>query len=576
MSRDMAPSGYHEYFEYRRYPLRVPPLDNGVDPVRHPVAIVGGGPIGLALALGLARHGVRSVVIEADDAVSYGSRAACISRRSLEILDRLGVAEDVLGEALPWTAGTSYYRDVPVYRLQMPMDENQRFAPMVNLEQCICEQLLADRAEALRSLVEIRWQTKLAGLQRRDDGVELELETPQTPYRLRADWVVACDGARSAVRQAMGLRFSGSTYDGTYIIVDIHLKSDYPTERRAWFDPPTNPGSTILVHKQPRDIWRVDYQLRDDEDPEEAVKPENVLPRVRSHLEWIGERDDWTPVWISAYRANCLTLDSYRHGRVLFAGDAAHLVPIFGVRGMNSGIDDTHNLAWKLAWVVQGRSPAALLDSYSSERVFAARENIRHASKSTEFMAPPSSAFKLMREAALGLATCRPVLRHAHQPAAIERDHVRRLAPQRRRFGTAAVRADARRGARRVSGRNGDGVAASDRAARPRLHRALPGRRRPAGGARRTARSAALGRVDRAAKDRGGRRVGRDRPTLSALRRRARGLLPRTSRRPRRRALARGAARLDRGGGPARTAIGLIRCSPTRNWTTSTPGRATR
>jgi len=411
VSRDAAssaPPGYHEYFEYRRYPLRVPPLDNGVDPVRHPVAIVGGGPIGLSLALGLARHGVRSVVIEADDAVSYGSRAACISRRSLEIFDRLGVARDVLGEALPWTAGTSYYRDVPVYRLQMPMDENQRFAPMVNLEQCICEQLLADRAEALREIVEIRWQTKLAGLQRRDDGVELELETPQTPYRLRADWVVACDGARSAVRQAMGLRFSGSTYDGTYIIVDIHLKSDHPTERRAWFDPPTNPGSTILVHKQPRDIWRVDYQLRDDEDPEEAVKPENVLPRVRSHLEWIGERDDWTPVWISAYRANCLTLDGYRHGRVLFAGDAAHLVPIFGVRGMNSGIDDTHNLAWKLAWVVQGRSFAALLDSYSTERVFAARENIRHASKSTEFMAPPSRAFSLMREAALGLATQDP------------------------------------------------------------------------------------------------------------------------------------------------------------------------
>jgi 3-(3-hydroxy-phenyl)propionate hydroxylase len=403
-----APEGYHEYFEYRHYPARLPPLVNGADPVRHPVAIVGGGPVGLALALGLARHGIRSVVIEADDTVTYGSRAACISRRSLEIFDSLGVARPVLDQALAWTSGTSYYRDVPVYRLEMPMDGNQRFPPMVNLQQCMCEQALVDRAAALADLIDVRWQTKLAGLDHRDDGVELSLETPLGPYRMNADWLVACDGARSAVRQALGLRFSGTTYDGTYIIVDILLRSDYPTERRAWFDPPSNPGSTILMHKQPLDIWRVDYQLRDDEDPQEAVKPENVLPRVRSHLRWIGERDDWVPVWISAYRANCLTLDSYRHGRVLFAGDAAHLVPIFGVRGMNSGVDDAHNLAWKLAWVVQGRAGAALLDSYSAERVFAARENIRHASKSTEFMAPPSKAFELMRSAALGLATRDP------------------------------------------------------------------------------------------------------------------------------------------------------------------------
>lgn len=400
-----AREGYHEYFDYRRHPARLPRLADGADPVRHPVAIVGGGPVGLSLALALARYGVRPVVIEADDTVTYGSRAACISRRSLEIFDKIGVAQPVLDQGLAWTAGTSYYRDVPVYRLEMPMDENQKFPPMVNLQQCMCEQVLVDEVERLGERAELRWQTRLASLASRDDGVALALETPLGPYRLNADWLVACDGARSPVRQALGLRFSGTTYDGTYIIVDILLRSDYPTERRAWFDPPSNPGSTILMHKQPLDIWRVDYQLRDDEDPEEAVKPENVLPRVRSHLQWIGERDDWVPVWISAYRANCLTLDSYRHGRVLFAGDAAHLVPIFGVRGMNSGVDDAYNLAWKLAWVAQGRAPERLLESYSVERVFAARENIRHASKSTEFMAPPSKAFELMRTAALGLAT---------------------------------------------------------------------------------------------------------------------------------------------------------------------------
>lgn len=400
---------YYEYFNYRRHPLKRPALSNGVELRRHQVAICGAGPIGLALALGLARHGIASVVIEIDDTVTYGSRASCISRRSQEVLDQLGCVDTILAKALPWTAGTSYYRDTPVYRLQMPMDENQKFYPMINLEQCYFDQFVLDAIESkYADLVDIRWQTKLAGFSHDERGARLQLDTAEGAYQLDCDWLIACDGARSAVRQQLGLRFSGSQYEGTYIIVDVHLKSDYPTERRAWFNPPSNPASTILMHKQPDDIWRVDYQLRDGEDPVEAQKPENVLPRVRAHLEWIGETGEWQPVLISAYKANCLTLDKYNHGRILFAGDAAHLVPIFGVRGMNSGIDDTHNLAWKLAYVLKGHAKPSLLDTYSDERVHAARENIRHASKSTEFMAPPSHAFYLMREAALSLSTQDP------------------------------------------------------------------------------------------------------------------------------------------------------------------------
>ncbi|HEY4371138.1 MAG TPA: FAD-dependent monooxygenase [Burkholderiales bacterium] len=420
---------YYEYFDYRRHPLQRPPLEGGVEGKRHAVAICGAGPIGLALALGLARHGIAAVVIEADDTVTYGSRASCISRRSQEILDQLGCVDTILQKALPWTAGTSYYRDTPVYRLQMPMDENQKFYPMVNLEQCYFDQFVLDAIEKkYADLVDIRWQTKLTGFSRDAHGARLQLDTAEGPYQLDCDWLIACDGARSAVRSQMGLRFSGSRYEGTYIIVDVHLKSSYPTERRAWFNPPSNPASTILMHRQPDDIWRVDYQLRDGEDPIEAQKPENVLPRVRAHLEWIGERDDWEPVLISAYKANCLTLDQYNHGRVLFAGDAAHLVPIFGVRGMNSGIDDTHNLAWKLAYVIQGHAQASLLDTYSDERVHAARENIRHASKSTEFMAPPSHAFYLMREAALSLSTRDPffsTLSNPRQTSAISYEQSR-------------------------------------------------------------------------------------------------------------------------------------------------------
>ena len=244
----------------------------------------------------------------------------------------------------------------------------------------------------------------------------MTLATPDETYKIDTDWLVAADGGRSVVREALGLKLQGTSYEGRYVIVDIHLKSERPTERLAYFDPPSNPGSTVLVHKQPDDIWRIDYQLRDDEDAQAAVLIENVAPRVDSLLAMMGETAPWHPVWITIYKANALTLEKYRHGRVLFAGDAAHLVPIFGVRGANSGIDDADNLAWKLAYVVQGKSGETLLDSYSDERVFAAHENLRHGTKSTEFMAPPTFAFELMRTAVLGLAGKHPQVRSLINP----------------------------------------------------------------------------------------------------------------------------------------------------------------
>jgi 3-(3-hydroxy-phenyl)propionate hydroxylase len=200
------------------------------------------------------------------------------------------------------------------------------------------------------------------------------------------------------------LKLEGTSYEGRYVIVDVALRSERPTERLAWFDPPSNPGSTILMHRQPDDLWRIDYQLRSDEDPEAAVRPENVIPRVASHLRMIGERDAWAPIWISLYRANALSLETYRKGRLLLAGDAAHLVPIFGVRGANSAFEDADNLAWKLALVIKGVADEELLDTYSAERVQAARGNLRQGMKSTEFMSPPSFGFELMRTAVLGLA----------------------------------------------------------------------------------------------------------------------------------------------------------------------------
>jgi 3-(3-hydroxy-phenyl)propionate hydroxylase len=403
-------------FTAKQYPASLPPLQGGVDQTRHPVVVVGGGPVGYCAALGLASHGVPVVLLEADDSVCFGSRAICISRRSLEIIARLGAAEGFLKQGLPWTGGRSFYRDDEVLHFKMPMDENQKHPPMINLAQYSIEQLLLDAAEQKSDLVEVRWQNRVTAIDARDDGARLTVETSAGAYTMEADWVVAADGGRSFLRETLGLKLKGTSYEGRYVIVDIVLDSARPAERLAYFDPPCNPGSTVLVHKQPSGVWRVDYQLRDGEDPDEAIKPENVMPRVESLLGMMGETGAWSPVWIGIYKANALTLDDYRHGRVLFAGDAAHLLPIFGVRGANSGIDDADNLAWKLAFVVKGIASARLVDSYSAERVAAARENLGYGTKSTEFMAPPSFAFELMRKAVLGLAVKFPELRSLINP----------------------------------------------------------------------------------------------------------------------------------------------------------------
>lgn len=403
-------------FTARQYAATRPRLRDGVEAMHHPVVVVGGGPVGLTAALGMANHGVPVVLIEADESVCTGSRAICISRRSLEIMERVGAVDGFKKIGLPWTGGRSYYRDTEVLHFTMPQDENQKLPPMVNLAQYHIEQILLDRAEECADLIDIRWQTIVTAIDARAEGVRLMLSTPQGDYALDADWLVAADGGRSFIRESLGLPLQGASYEGRYVIVDILLDSPRPAERLAYFDPPCNPGSTVLVHKQPDNVWRIDYQLQAGEDPEAAIRPENVWPRVTSLLEMMGETGAWKPIWITLYKANALTLERYRHGRVMFAGDAAHLVPIFGVRGANSGIDDADNVAWKLAYVIKGLASETLLDSYSSERVAAAHENLSYGTKSTEFMAPPSFAFELMRKAVLSLAIKHPQIRSLINP----------------------------------------------------------------------------------------------------------------------------------------------------------------
>ena len=400
----MRPAGRGEldslYFQYPRFPAPARAPGGGE---KTPVAIVGAGPVGMVAALTLARSGVRSIVLERKDTFNDGSRAICIARQSYHILDRLGAVRPFIEKSLGWTKGRSFYRGEQILEFDMPHGENEKFFPMYNLEQQYIEQYLWEAASN-RPEIEFRWRSEVTGVEVMGDGATLEIRDPNGDYTLSAHYVLAADGARSAVRGLCGLRLKGENFEGRYVIADVQMKHDYPTIRRALFDPACNPGGTVLIHRQPDDIWRVDYQLKEGESEEEATREENVREKVASILFDIGHKGPWALEWWSVYSANTLALDDYRKGPVFFIGDSAHIVPIFGVRGLNNGLADGENIGWKLARVINGEAGPSLLDSYTPERRGATLDVFANASKSARFMTPPSYGWSLMRNAALSLS----------------------------------------------------------------------------------------------------------------------------------------------------------------------------
>ena len=388
------------------YPYRAPDDLRATPPQRRPLIVVGAGPVGLAAAIDARLHGLPVLLFDEDKTVSVGSRAVCYAKRALEVLDRLGLGETPCAKGVSWNVGRTFMQEEEVYRFNLVPEAGHKRPGMINLQQYHLEEMLI--ARALEVGADIRWQHKVISVQPQADHVRMTVETPDGSFDIEADWLIVADGARSPIRRQLGLDIEGRIFMDRFLIADVVMKADFPAERWFWFDPPFHPGQSVLLHKQADNVWRIDFQLGWSADPEEEKKPEKVVARIKAML---GDERPFELEWLSIYTFQCRRMNEFRHGRLLFVGDAAHQVSPFGARGANSGFQDTDDLLWKLALVVQGKAPERLLDTYSADRTYAADENLLNSTRSTDFITPKSRMSRNFRNAVLDLAREHPFAR---------------------------------------------------------------------------------------------------------------------------------------------------------------------
>jgi 3-(3-hydroxy-phenyl)propionate hydroxylase len=379
--------------------------------VRHPVVVVGAGPVGLSLAIDLAQRGQRVLLLDNDDRLSTGSRAICFAKRTLEIWDRLGVGDRMCAKGVGWSVGKVFLQDKRLYEFDLLPEADHQRPAFINLQQYYAEAWLAVRAAELPE-IEIRWKNTVVACEQDEGATRLKIETPDGSYAIVADWVVASDGSRSPLRAMLGQESTGRVFRDRFLIADVKMEAEFPAERWFWFDPPFHPNQSVLLHRQPDNVLRIDFQLGWDADPEQEKRAENIKPRVDAMMKAaLGREVPYELEWASVYTFACLRMEQFVHGRVIFTGDAAHGVSPFGARGANSGVQDADNLGWKLDLVLRGLAPKALLETYGPEREYAADENILNSTRATDFITPKSPISHLFRDAVLHLAREHPFAR---------------------------------------------------------------------------------------------------------------------------------------------------------------------
>ncbi|MGH3728889.1 MAG: FAD-dependent monooxygenase [Micromonosporaceae bacterium] len=382
------------------------------------VAIVGNGPVGQSAALLLARWGVPTVLLDRRPRRDpVGSKAICQHRDVLDIWEAVGAGGQVAAEGVTWTTARTYYRVKELFAITLRDPGRSPFPPFVNISQSRTEEVLDERIAA-QPLIDVRWGYEVAGIGQDATGVTLRCVTAAGAETVTADYAVLCAGASCHdLRETVGVRFDGHSFADKFLICDIRAElPGWESERRFYFDPEWNPGRQVLIHPCPGGTYRIDWQVPPNFDLEAEERGGGLDRRIR---QIIGDRP-YEVVWRSVYRFHARCADRMRVGRVLLAGDAAHLMAPFGARGLNSGVQDAENAAWKLAFVLRGWAPETLLDTYHDERLAAAKENLDVTSATMRFLVPHSDA-----EWAYRLSVLEQAL---HDPAARGRVDSGRLA----------------------------------------------------------------------------------------------------------------------------------------------------
>ncbi|MEV0644076.1 FAD-dependent monooxygenase [Phytomonospora sp. NPDC050363] len=365
--------------------------------MRTQVTVAGAGPTGLALAAGLSARGVSVRVVDAAEGPATTSRALGLQPRGAEVLGRLGALGGLAARAVGAKRLTVKEGGRTVFRLDFTRAEAAHRILFVS--QTEVEAALRERLTGLGGTVE--WGTGVTGAEQDGDGVKVTVATADGTGTFGTDWLVGCDGAHSAVRDLAGIGFPGTRIVENLLLAD--LRADWTFDREGsttWL----GASGALIVMPLPDGAWRVITEPAHDV---AAVTATEIAAAVRADLAArTGADGEPEVLWTSRFRVHRRLADTYRSGRVFLAGDAAHVHSPIGAQGMNTGLADAENLAWKLAAVIGGSASPSLLHTYEAERRPLAEAVLANTSTVTSLLLAPTRARRLLRDLLI-----RPLLR---------------------------------------------------------------------------------------------------------------------------------------------------------------------